>query len=520
MGREKVIIDVEANTGKADKGLEKVKTTTKEVKNEAKDAAAEFSIMGISISSLRGTFTKVKGVAKGMFSSIKMGIASTGIGVLVLAVGALVSHFVNTKKGAEQLEVAFAAVGSAVSVITDRVSKFGGAIVKFFKGDAAGALKDVKDSFKGIGDEIREDVKLAQELTKTNQRLADAQRNLNVEVAKQRAEVEALKFVAEDTSQATQDRLDAAQKAFNIENDLMQKQIAIAEELFENKRKEVEMSESTAEDLDELAELEIRLADVRGESLGKQIGLNNLLNTIKNEQKAKEQEQREVEAEAETQRLAKIEEDAAKELEIKQKLEEDKKAADIAAAEAKKLLDEQTKQEELALAAQKEEILMNGLGTLKNVLGQESQAGKAIAVAEATINTFKGVSAAIGSAPPPFNLIAAATTLAAGFKNIKEITSVPKPQFASGGIVGGFGTGTSDSTTARLSKGESVINSRSTRMFKPLLSAINEAGGGRAFATGDGTGGATSGVVKAFVVADDMTKQQDKMSKIRRKATI
>jgi hypothetical protein len=28
------------------------------------------------------------------------------------------------------------------------------------------------------------------------------------------------------------------------------------------------------------------------------------------------------------------------------------------------------------------------------------------------------------------------------------------------------------------------------------------------------------GVVKAFVVADDMTKQQDKLSKIRRKATI
>ena len=57
-------------------------------------------------------------------------------------------------------------------------------------------------------------------------------------------------------------------------------------------------------------------------------------------------------------------------------------------------------------------------------------------------------------------------------------------------------------------------------MFKPILSAINEAGGGRAFAGTDGVGGVTTGVVKAFVVADDMTKEQDKLTKIRRKATI
>ena len=111
-------------------------------------------------------------------------------------------------------------------------------------------------------------------------------------------------------------------------------------------------------------------------------------------------------------------------------------------------------------------------------------------------------------------------TGAAGFQNVASILSTPVPTYNMGGVVGGYGTGTSDSVNAKLSKGESVINARSTRMFKPILSAINEAGGGRSFATGDGTGGATAGVVKAFVVADDMTKQQDKLTKIRRKATI
>lgn len=48
-----------------------------------------------------------------------------------------------------------------------------------------------------------------------------------------------------------------------------------------------------------------------------------------------------------------------------------------------------------------------------------------------------------------------------------------------GSMVSGSGTGRSDSVNARLSNGESVINARSTSMFKPLLSAINAAGGGR-----------------------------------------
>jgi hypothetical protein len=68
-------------------------------------------------------------------------------------------------------------------------------------------------------------------------------------------------------------------------------------------------------------------------------------------------------------------------------------------------------------------------------------------------------------------------------------------KFAQGGVhsgdgmVRGKGTGTSDSINARLSDGESVINARSTAMFKPLLSDINVAGGGRAFAQGGVYGG-------------------------------
>jgi hypothetical protein len=75
-----------------------------------------------------------------------------------------------------------------------------------------------------------------------------------------------------------------------------------------------------------------------------------------------------------------------------------------------------------------------------------------------------------------------------------------------------------------LSNGESVINAASTQMFAPLLSAINQAGGGSSFQFGGGVtaaqiaatesamlgggGGGEAIPIKTYVVASDMTSMQ------------
>ncbi len=74
-------------------------------------------------------------------------------------------------------------------------------------------------------------------------------------------------------------------------------------------------------------------------------------------------------------------------------------------------------------------------------------------------------------------------TTAAGVARIlammAQATSVVKSaKFAEGGLVTGPGSGTSDSIPARLSNGESVMTSRATEMFAPVLSAFNQIGGG------------------------------------------
>jgi hypothetical protein len=59
------------------------------------------------------------------------------------------------------------------------------------------------------------------------------------------------------------------------------------------------------------------------------------------------------------------------------------------------------------------------------------------------------------------------------------ISSAENP-YAEGGLVTGPGGPKDDKIRARLSNGESVINAKSTKMFAPVLSYINQAGGGKA----------------------------------------
>lgn len=154
---------------------------------------------------------------------------------------------------------------------------------------------------------------------------------------------------------------------------------------------------------------------------------------------------------------------------------------------------------------------------------------KVIALAQIAIETgvatAKGISAAM-SVPFPANLGAIATTITAIISGMTSaISTVKGAKFATGGFVSGPGTGTSDSIPARLSNGESVINARSTAMFGPLLSSLNQAGGGIAF--NPAAGGQREGYeflaaavaagmksVNLHVAVDEVTRVQDRVARI------
>lgn len=117
-------------------------------------------------------------------------------------------------------------------------------------------------------------------------------------------------------------------------------------------------------------------------------------------------------------------------------------------------------------------------------------ASKVLALAKIAISSGVAIAEGIASSqsvPFPGNIAAIATTVATIAANVATaISTVKSAKFASGGLVTGPGTGTSDSIPARLSNGESVMTARATTMFAPILSSLNQIAGGAAIPTPSG----------------------------------
>jgi hypothetical protein len=88
--------------------------------------------------------------------------------------------------------------------------------------------------------------------------------------------------------------------------------------------------------------------------------------------------------------------------------------------------DAQVKNKEIT-EDKKNEIISNGLRTAAQLAGENTVLGKALAIADATFNTYVGASRALKDYPAPFSFIAAATTIAQGLMTVNAILSTPVP---------------------------------------------------------------------------------------------
>lgn len=131
------------------------------------------------------------------------------------------------------------------------------------------------------------------------------------------------------------------------------------------------------------------------------------------------------------------------------------------------------------------EAVAGGLVALTQQIGESDKGfavlSKTLALAEIAINTGKAIAKMVSAEAGKgiFGLATMASGIATILTNIASAVSVVKSaKFATGGLVTGPGTGTSDSVPAQLSNGESVMTARATSMFAPILSSFNQMGGG------------------------------------------
>ena len=147
-----------------------------------------------------------------------------------------------------------------------------------------------------------------------------------------------------------------------------------------------------------------------------------------------------------------------------------------------------TTQQTLGATAQ----VVGSFSAMFEALGGEGERyaefSKALAVFEVALQQAQAIAGAVANAAKysipwllPIQIASSVAAVIAAIAQATRITdSAETPKYASGGLVTGPGTGTSDSIPARLSNGEAVMTAQAVNDWGAMLSAMNVASGGNA----------------------------------------
>jgi hypothetical protein len=357
-------------TGETEKGLKKAgeagKTTGKEIADAGKMGEAAIGSMSPMLGRVIGGFKSMIGGVKAAImamKTLKVAVAATGIGLLVLAIGAMVTAASKVQPVIDKVRVVFAQMGAAVSVVIDRVAAFGAGLFDILSGDVTGGIDKIRNSFKGIGDEIEREIALAGRLEEQLIRIEKAKIITSTTVSKLRAEIEKLNATYGDTTVSLGEQLAAQQKILKLREQLSDLQVRDAQERIANALgqetvnekvqsfidrmttannvllttserakvadeliKEIGISESTVSDLENVAGLIDQLIQAESERFQGTRRTNSAIAGLANQQKQIEQ-QRIDDARKAAEELAKAEEERVKlreqELAAIEKIEEE-----------------------------------------------------------------------------------------------------------------------------------------------------------------------------------------------------
>ena len=483
----------------------------KEYNKQSKETIADFSVMGVSLNSVKKGFSQIIPTAKAMFGTIKAGIMSTGIGALVLAVVALAQSFKRSEAGQEKFQRIMAGIGAVTNQVLDLFSdlgeaiidtvtspmkalkSFGNGIVKFIS-DPMGATRDLfveaTVAVKNFVDETKEEIEAIDEITKARQKAHHIDRELKVERAKANRQINDIRLQAEDREKfnATE-RIALLRKAQKIEEDITAKEIKSKQLLVDALKLEMEQNKNNIEIKDSLAQLEADLINLDTKKLRGQRLLQTQITTAINEEKALKEQ-----AAADAQKIIDAEFDAK----IKANDEYNKeqlRLADIEIAEAKRVADEKIRVEK-AVKDAKIGMAQDGLALVSQIAGEGSQIGKAAAVSSATISGIEGVQNAYTTAQKsPFTAVFPGYPLVqaglAGAFSALQIQKILSGSPASGGGGGGATAATPATPAPQMMSGAFEL-----------------------------TGGVEPEPTRAYVVTDEMTNSQNQLANIRRRATI
>jgi len=517
------------------KGANKAKNSTSGLGNSLNAATGGVAakIKGIIIA-LRGAMLATIGWGTAL-KAVGIGLIITAIFGLKAA---FTSSEEGQNKFAKIMSAIGVTTGNLIDVVAEYgnviMSLYKAVTQLFSAGGWRKSIDTAKTALKGLGAAVDDlvnntgkEIALAEQVA---DRLADAtkkERQLVVDRAKaNRDRADLLQKSVDKEKYNLQERLEFLKKAGEIEETITDKEVELAKVRFDAKVLQNTFSKSTIADLDEEASLKAKVIELETSKLTKAKLVNSQISSLRKQERAeikaiKDQEsadqkvlddkksadQKVLDDAAEAEKLRKkiaiqqieknfrIKNENAEintklekiELEKERKLieldeldahEDQKKEVILYYDNLISKTKEENEKKDLELkeltAKQKLKITADMFGAVGDLIGKDTEAGKAAAMAQAVINTYLGVTEALkqhSSLPSPFDVIAkignVATVLATGLSAVKSIQSV---KVGSAGASISMG-GSRGSTAAPSPPSFNVVgNSNESQLAESILS--------------------------------------------------
>lgn len=429
--------EIEINV-KTDKAQKNVEDLNEEINNT--DEAMN-GLMGV-VDKLTGGLVSgfrngVKGIKQGItaMKSLKVAIAATGIGALLIAITSLISYFTKTQRGADKLKQVMDGLGAAFDVIVDRLSKAGEGFALLLSGNPIAAFKEFKNVFAGTAEEIRNESAAAAQLAKQLQELEDREIAMIETRAQRRADIEALRLAAADENNTLAQRAQALKDAIDIEKQLADEEVAIAQERARIIKGQNALGESTRDDIKAEAEATARVIELQAQrdtKLKELVTTYNSLNKQHAEQVRLLREEESAAVELNAKRVDTTKFAVDNEKQMHQRLRNDMLMIDKQYEGAKNQIQQDSLKKTREQKMAELDIVAGTLGSLSNLAGENAQAGKALSAAEAVINTYTGATKALAQGGI-FGAVAAAGVVASGIASVRQIYATPIPTATGGG---------------------------------------------------------------------------------------
>ena len=452
--------------------------------------------VGESIDSFKQLGTVIKTQVVSAFSTLRGALIATGIGALAIGIGLVAANFDKVKKAVLDFIPGLSKVASFFGNIIQKVTDFVGVTSQ-----AERALASLEKTTKRGNESIEARIKVLtaqggkeKEIYAENQKLADNQLN-------------ALRERLKTTGKLTEEE----QKKFR---DLsLEKQVLAAEEqkrindnLADQAKKQEDAAKEAAakrkEENDKKIAEEKQLSEDMLKAQQDRRALLAQDNLVSQQQIAKDKKDAEKKAKDDQERIDNERIDGQMKvvatttnytlLGIQKQQEATKASAENISAlnkwlasEDKKRLDEKVADTQMALDA------------LSAIIDQNSVAGKAIAVAQAVINTYQGATKALGQGGV-LGFVTAGAVIAAGLMNVKKIVSTKIPSAKGTGSVEGGASAPSLNASAPIAPPEQ--QTQRTSLDTQTINAIgNQA-------------------IRSYVVESDVTSNQQRIAAIQQRA--